>query len=95
MVDEENMILNVDRALRTYVTGVLLNDEEIEEEALTTLYEYQDHPDFVPIIAATIGSLTPYVMEHITEKDINGLTVLWSQISQAIELEILTGTPDD
>ncbi len=95
MVEEENMILNVDRALRTYVTGVLLNDEEIEEEALTTLYEYQDHPDFIPAIAATIGSLTPYVMQHITEEDITGLTVLWSQISQAIELEILTGTPDD
>ena len=95
MVEEDNMILNVDRALRSYVTGVLLDDEQIEEEALTVLYRYQDHPDFVPAVAATIGSLTPYVIQHIIEEDLTAITVQWSQISQAIELEILTGHPDD
>lgn len=95
MVNIPDLWLNVDRAMRSFVSGRLLDDEEIQADAIEEMFEYYDDLDFPLAVLNCIGSLIPYIIQYISDTDDTGTIILWSELSQQIELEVLLGDDTD
>jgi hypothetical protein len=81
-----------DRVMRSYVTAMLLEDDEDMVRIVKAVNEYKNHPAFVIMMLASYGAMTAHLMSLFLEEPTNeGVFEIWSEISQSIEMEAILG----
>lgn len=81
-----------DRKLRSYITAMLLDDDEEMGNIAKSLMEYSQHPAYSLMMLSSYGAMTCYLLACMTEEEtLPAIFATWSEISQEIELEAILG----
>lgn len=84
-----------DRKMRSYITALLLGEETEMGTIAKEIMEHKDHPAYTVMLLSSYGAMTGYLLAYINElqgeETMESLFMLWSEISQEIEMETIFG----
>lgn len=85
----------MDRKIRSYITAMLLNEDDEMGDILRELDSYKDNPAYTMHLMTTIATLTGFLLSGFLQTDDPGeLFAVWVDISADIEMSLLFG-PDN
>jgi hypothetical protein len=81
-----------DRKMRSYITAILLGDEQEMGEIAKSIMEYKDHPAYTVMLLSSYGAIAAYLLSLMADSEnVEEIFNIWSEISQEIELEAIFG----
>ena len=81
-----------DRKIRSYITAMLLQDDQEMGQIAKDVMEYSHHPAYSVMMLSSYGAMVCYLLSLMTEEEtLPAVFATWSEISQAIELEAILG----
>ena len=86
----------IDREMRSYITAVILGEEDNKQGIHDRLVALHPRSDVMAIILGVWFNMTRYLMvEHSGAKNLNELLDVWVEFSRDIEFDILTNGGDN
>jgi hypothetical protein len=81
-----------DRKIRSYITAMLLQDDEEMGQIAKDIMEYSEHPAYSLMMLSSYGAMVCYLLALMTEEEtLPAVFATWSEISQEIEIEAILG----
>ena len=89
----QELLDEFDRNMRSYVTAILLNNEDDLTDVLSYLEGMKEHPAFCVMAMASYGAMIVYLLAQMSETgEPDEVFAIWSTISQQIEVDSILGS---
>lgn len=84
--------IEFDRTMRSYITAMLLEDNEEQLAILDKLDSWKSHPLFTVFMMMTFQAMTGFLLATMADSsDLEEVFALWTQVSGEIEMNEILG----
>lgn len=90
--EEEIDIEQFDRMMRSYITAMLLSEEQEMENIAINIIETSNNAEYALLMLSSYGAMTCYLLSLLANSTkLEEIFAVWSGISQEIEMETILG----